>query len=98
MSSCVMMPKSCRSWMTGVPLRLNSATTSSYCRSSISPFSLTSASNGSEISSAMLYIYYVRLFSFFGRVALGHRLRQFQFLQFCLDGRGVLRLGDDFLA
>ena len=38
-----------------VMARLNSATTSSYCKSSISPVSLTRDNSGLEISAAIMY-------------------------------------------
>src|SRR5882724_2512735 len=48
-----MMPKSCRICSTGLPLRLNSAATSSYCRSSIRLRSLINDNSGLWTSSGM---------------------------------------------
>src|ERR1051325_9324059 len=92
MASRSMMPKSCKIWKMGVPLRLLSPSTSSYCKSSISPCSFTSANNG-LITSAMHNSSSIRRRHF-----LADRLRELKFLQLGLDRNRVLRLGDDFLA
>src|ERR1051325_8842174 len=87
MASRSMMPKSCKIWKMGVPLRLLSPSTSSYCKSSISPCSFTSANNG-LITSAMHNSSSVRRRHF-----LADRLRELKFLQLGLDRNRVLRLG-----
>src|ERR1041385_1613488 len=98
--SMSMIPKSCRIWIMEVPARLCSATTSSYCRSSIRFCSLINASNGFWISSAILQ-------SNHSTKSTGRRRRrgvhagglgQFQFLELRLDRHRVLRLGNHFLA
>src|ERR1017187_6981877 len=61
MSSSFMMPKSCSTWMADVALRLISAATSSYCRSSINPFAWMRLNSGLEISSDMERDYFLPL-------------------------------------
>src|SRR5512146_1345385 len=94
------MPESCRIWKTGLPVRLNSACTSSYCRSSTSPCSLTSERSGLEMSSGIAEkARFVLGFAFHqGGGIHPDGLGQFQFLEFGLDGDRVLRLGHHFLA
>src|SRR5271165_316598 len=85
------MPKSWMICRAGFDPRAHSAETSSYCRSSIMPFSLSSSSSGLDTGSLIMLIS--------GLVVLrAHGLGQLQFLQLLLDGDRVLRLGDDFLA
>src|SRR6266404_359298 len=90
-----MMPKSWRICRTGLPLRLNSSETSSYCKSSIRLRSLISDSNGLWTSSD---IRASDLFGRFDRHVHAHRLGQLQFLQFGLDRHWILRFGNDFFA
>src|SRR3954468_13193263 len=90
-----MMPKSWRIWMTAVPARLCSATTSSNCKSSIRLCSLMSASNGLKISSAISNVLSGCRGDWGGR---SRGLGQFKFLQFRLDRHRVLRFGYYFLA
>src|SRR5688572_7714367 len=94
MASRSMMPKSWSIWNTGVPARLCSAATSSYCRSSIKPCSLISDSSGLEISSD------IQIDSGLAGTARvdTDSLGQLEFLQLGLDGNRILRLGNNFFA
>src|SRR4051812_27152815 len=107
--SSSMIPKSCKIWMTGLPLRLNSACTSSNCKSSIRLCSLIRDSSGFVISSAISpKVFSVRCQ---GSVSFSHLAfadddlgfgadggGEFEFLELGLDGDGVLGLGDDLFA
>src|SRR5688572_8707884 len=86
-------PKSERIWLTGLPERVCSCSTSSYCRSSISPRSLISASKGLELASDILLrrrglLGWWR--RFLGLRGLGHLV----FDQLGLHGRGILRFSN----
>src|SRR5947209_1103701 len=77
----------------GLPLRLNSARISSYCKSSTRPWSFTKARSGGAKSSGIL--------DFAVAEGVGIRadsLGEFEFLQLGLDCDGVLGFCDDFLA
>src|SRR5581483_10462313 len=93
MDSRSRMPKSCKIWRTGLAPRSCSAWTSSYCKSSIRPFSLINSNNGLAMGSDMGLA-----LAGFGGVLLVHGLGQLEFLQFRLDGHGILGLGNNFLA
>src|SRR5882724_5941993 len=90
MESMSRMPKSCRIWLTGLPVRPCSAITSSYCKSSTLPCSLINSNNGLDCSAIISALGW-----FVGLARGGHGLGQLQFLQFLLDGDGVLGLRDD---
>src|SRR6266536_2024166 len=76
--------------MTGLPLRVCSWVTSSSCRSSTSPRSWISASNGMEEMSAITS-------TRGGGLAAGRsQLGGLHFLQFRQNGGRILRFGDDF--
>src|SRR4029077_7556264 len=93
MASASRMPKSCKIWNTDLPLRLNSPLTSSNWRSSMRPCSLISVRSGLEMSSGILCFAFDQ-----GGGVNADGLGEFEFLEFGLDGDGVLRFGDDFLA
>src|SRR5438105_11463509 len=81
--------------MMGLPVRLNSACTSSNWRSSIRLCSLMTDSSGFEISSDMFESGAGRD----SRATLGaNRLGQFEFLELGLDRDRVLGFGDYFFS
>src|SRR5258707_474937 len=79
--------------MIGLPVRLNSASTSSYCKSSIRFCSLMIDRSGLVISSAILG-FAVSSGGGFG----AESLRQLELLQVRLDSDRVLRFGDDLFT